>query len=107
MVLDASALMAALRDEPGGETVEPILARSAIGAVNLSEVLAKLAERGVPDEAIWITVGGLGLEVISFDEEMARVAAGLRRVTRQRGLSFGDRASRPAKPAGGTGFRAG
>jgi ribonuclease VapC len=92
IVLDASALMAVLREESGSEAVEPVLAEAVIGAVNLSEVYAKLAERGMPDEAIWATVGALDLPVVGFDEEMARLTAGLRPATRRLGLSFGDRA---------------
>ena len=41
VVLDASALIAFLRNEPGAETVRFALPKAAISAVNLSEVLAK------------------------------------------------------------------
>lgn len=43
VVLDASALLAMLNDEPGGEQVASVLPNASIGAVNLSEVVAKLA----------------------------------------------------------------
>ncbi len=92
VVLDASALMAVLRREPGSQAVEAVLHDAVIGAVNLSEVLAKLTERGVPDEATWAAVGALDLEVVDFDEDMARLTASLRPSTRPFGLSFGDRA---------------
>jgi ribonuclease VapC len=42
IVLDASALMAVLREEPGASAVEAVLDRAAISAVSLSEVQAKL-----------------------------------------------------------------
>ncbi len=46
-VLDASALLAYLNDEAGAKVVEESLVRgSAISAVNLAEVLSKLAEVG-------------------------------------------------------------
>jgi PIN domain nuclease of toxin-antitoxin system len=46
-VLDASALLAFLRDEPGAEVVERALeAGAAIRAANWAEVLSKAAEVG-------------------------------------------------------------
>ena len=48
-VIDASALLALLQDENGAdEVVEAIADGAAISTVNLSEVLAKLAEHGQP-----------------------------------------------------------
>ena len=46
VVLDASALLALLNDEPGAGEVEKTVPGAIISAVNLSEVVAKLAERG-------------------------------------------------------------
>jgi PIN domain nuclease of toxin-antitoxin system len=90
-VLDASALLAALNAEPGSGIVaaeiDPI-----ISAVNLSEVVAKLVERGGTDEDIRAAIGALQLEVRDFDAELAHAAGLLRRTTRQQGLSLGDRA---------------
>jgi hypothetical protein len=63
IVLDASALLAVLRSEAGAERVEPRLAGSGIGAVNLSEVVAKLIEDGVPEVEIRAAVGRLQLDV--------------------------------------------
>jgi uncharacterized protein with PIN domain len=51
-VLDASALLAVLSDEPGAERIRATLADARISAVNLSEVVAKLLDVGVPDYAI-------------------------------------------------------
>jgi PIN domain nuclease of toxin-antitoxin system len=41
-VLDASALLAFIYDEPGAERVAPLLAESLMSAVNFSEVVARL-----------------------------------------------------------------
>jgi len=65
---------------------------ASIGAVNLAEVLTRLPELGVPDEATNAAVTELNLRVIAFDETQARAAARLRTATRQAGLSLGDRA---------------
>lgn len=91
VVLDASALMAFLRNEPGSDKVEAVLADAMISSVNLSEVLAKAAE--IPDgfDAAKAALRGLQLRVILFDEQQAEIAAGLRPVTRSLGLSLGDR----------------
>ena len=53
VVLDASALIAVLREEPGAAAVEAVLDDAAISTVNLSEVQAKLVERGTPPEIAW------------------------------------------------------
>ena len=42
-VLDASALLALLRSEPGGDVVADLFPHVVISSVNLSEVVAKLA----------------------------------------------------------------
>ena len=43
IVLDASAVLAALLQEPGGEQIEEALDDAVIGAVNLAEIAAALA----------------------------------------------------------------
>lgn len=91
-VLDASALLALLNGEPGAEEVEKTIPGAAVSAVNLSEVVAKLAEGGMPEEAIGLALGGIELEVVSFDGPLAYRAGLLRVPTRSLGLSFGDRA---------------
>ncbi len=92
VVLDASALLAVLRAEPGAERVEPRLEGARIGAVNLSEVVAKLDDDGVPELEIQRAIGRLDLEVHAFDAAQAYAAGVLRQKTRALGLSFGDRA---------------
>jgi PIN domain nuclease of toxin-antitoxin system len=67
IVLDASALMAVLREEPGAAAVEAVLDAAAISTVNLSEVQAKLVERGTPAELAWSSLIDLDLAVIAFD----------------------------------------
>ena len=92
VVLDGSALLALLNREPGAEEVEKTIPGAAIGAVNLSEVVAKLAERGMPEEAIRLALSGIELAVAPFDVPLAYHAGLLRAATRSLGLSFGDRA---------------
>jgi ribonuclease VapC len=91
-VLDASALIAFLRREPGADKVAEVLARSCISAVNLAETLGKLVEHGKPLEATCYQVERLRVAVVPFDEEQARIAASLWKQTRKVGMSLGDRA---------------
>ena len=91
-VLDASALLALIALETGWEKVADCLAHACISAVNLSEVAAKLAERGAPSDQIESRLAQYELDIIPFDEHIAYQAAFLRPTTRVLGLSFGDRA---------------
>ena len=92
VVLDASALLALLNGEPGHETVASVLSGSIIGTVNLSEVMAKLVESGLPESQALSTLSELDLEVVPFDTDLALRAGALRPRTKPIGLSLGDRA---------------
>lgn len=92
-ILDASAILAVLNGEPGEKKVIPILAESAISSVNLTEVAAKLFETGMDEASARLAVAVLGIgEIVSFTEDLAWEAARLRPLTKQYGLSLGDRA---------------
>lgn len=90
-VLDASALLALLNQEKGKERVEALLPDSIISAANFCEALGKLIDAGMNETDARESIGLLNIRVISFNEEMARLAAGLRPKTRKLGLSLGDR----------------
>jgi ribonuclease VapC len=91
-VIDASALLAAINDEPGGEVLGTIIEPLLISAVNLSEVIARLADRGAPREFVDTLLESFDLDVRPFDRTQAYEAGMLRPATRPQGLSFGDRA---------------
>lgn len=91
-VLDASALLSVMLQERGAAYVQDRFAEARIGAVNLSEVVAKLQERGVPDLVIEESLAELDLLVVPFDAEQAVAAGKLRGKTKAAGLSLGDRA---------------
>jgi PIN domain nuclease of toxin-antitoxin system len=92
LVADASAVIALLVGEPFIRFDATRLSNALISTVNLSEVLARLPELGVPEDAAADAVSRLTLRVVTFDETQARAAARLRALTRQAGLSLGDRA---------------
>ncbi len=91
-VLDASALLCLLNDKAGADRVEAILDDAIISAVNLSEVVAKIVERGGKAELAAAMLDPLRLEIVGFDRSQAFSAGALRAATRPAGLSFGDRA---------------
>lgn len=91
-VLDASALLCLLFDEPGADRVEQVLQETLISAANLSEVVAKLIDRGLDGEEALADLRELDFEVVALDRGQAEVAGLLRAATRGAGLSLGDRA---------------
>lgn len=91
-VLDASALLALINKESGSEQVEKILPKCVMSAINLSESAAVLASISIPQEKIKDMLSELVREIIPFDHEQAFEAAFLRNVTKNYGLSLGDRA---------------
>lgn len=90
--LDASALLALLFREKGADIVAERLPNSWISAVNLSEVAAKMIDKGMPHDIVRAALARLDLTVIDFDRDHAMHAGALREATRVRGLSLGDRA---------------
>ncbi len=90
-VLDASALLALIQSEPGAERVADVLDRAVISAINLAEVIGRLAERGLPGGAIRQRIRQLDVGVVPVDEDLAYAAGLLRPATRRLGLSLGDR----------------
>jgi PIN domain nuclease of toxin-antitoxin system len=106
-VLDASTLLCVLFDEPGAGAVEAVMDGASVSAVNFSEVIAKLIDRGVPPDLILADLADLDIDIVDFDREQAEIAGLLRGKTRGAGLSFGDRACLAlAKHAGATAITA-
>ena len=90
-VLDASAVLAVLKAEPGAQFAEEAFP-ARISSVNLSEVVAKLSDGGMTEPNIRDALQSLPLQVVTFDEEQAYDTGLLRPATRNVGLSLGDRA---------------
>ena len=91
-VLDASAVLALLNREPGGERVEHYLADGVISAVNAAEVLSKLVDAGLTPGESKESLSLLGLRILGFELRDAEAVAALRTRTKSKGLSLGDRA---------------
>ncbi|MCJ2068631.1 type II toxin-antitoxin system VapC family toxin [Methylobacterium sp. J-030] len=89
--LDASALRALLSEKQGATHVRAALNASVISAVNYSEVVAKLADRGGNPAAVSAGLAALHLGVVAFDQSQAAQAGALITGSRAAGLVFGDR----------------
>ncbi len=91
-VLDASAILAWIFEERGADTVEKVLAVSAISAVNLAEVLYRCDEEGMDVGELRDELRGLGVEIEPFLAEDAERVMKLRRQGRAKklGLSLAD-----------------
>lgn len=91
-VLDASALLSHVQEEPGWEMVEQHLNGAFMSAVNYSEVLKKVIEKGGDVAAATTFVQRSRIELVAFTAPLGRVAAELWSVGQPLGLSFADRA---------------
>lgn len=91
-VLDASALLALVLGEPGGDKVQSILSDCAMTAVNLGEVVGHFARIGSSEADIRLMLDPLPFLRVALDEELAFMAGLMLPATRRAGLSFGDRA---------------
>lgn len=91
-VVDASAILAAIQDERGGEYVKKHIDRCVISAVNWSEVLQKLSHSGSDVDKIDSHLNALGLSVVNFTAEDGKVSASLWQKGKNLGLSLADRA---------------
>jgi len=92
IVFDSSVILAHLHNEPGADRAAALLGDAIMCAVNFSEIVAKLAERGASLSLIRPALSRYGMQVIPFDEDLAERAGALRATTKAFGLSLGDRA---------------
>ena len=91
VVLDASAVVALLSDEPGAERVEAALAGSVLSTVNWSEVAQAVLRDGGDPQADLVELRASGVRLEPLDDAVALEAARLHASTRTAGLSLGDR----------------
>ena len=91
-VLDASAMLAFLRGEPGEDFVDGFRGDALVSAVNVAETAARLLDLGLHLDEVRRSIAHMSLDIVPFDRDQALATAGMRRATRHRGLSLGDRA---------------
>lgn len=89
MVLDASAILADITDEPGSEIVRAAAFGAIVSAINLAEVVSKLIELGVDErEAEFLARRGQ-YEVAAVDLDQAILIGRLHGRIRRHGISLG------------------
>lgn len=90
-VFDASAVLAYVRNEPGGDVVGREFGGATISAANWVEVLEKALPLGVVPAVLLADVEALGARVVPVEVGQTEFAARLHAPTRPQGLSLADR----------------
>jgi ribonuclease VapC len=93
VLLDASAVLAVLGNEPGAEHVALALhnKRCAVTAANQAEIISKCLDRGATPERLQVLLNTLGYSVLECVAADGQLAGDMRPLTRSLGLSLGDR----------------
>jgi PIN domain nuclease of toxin-antitoxin system len=91
VVLDASAILALLRAEPGSEQVAEVITDALVSVINEAEVIGKLIWRGQTPAQAERAVRGLAYQLVDLDRDLCRRAGSWWAVTQPQGLSLADR----------------
>ncbi len=91
IVLDASAILMVLFEEPGAARIAAALDDAALSSVNLAEVVSKLVDHGAGDDQIDAVIAQFAPITRPLSVDTARRAGVMRAATRAKGLSMGDR----------------
>jgi ribonuclease VapC len=74
-VLDSSAILAWLQEEPGYERVTGLLPEGIVTAANWAEILQKVRQHGADPHEVGLLLRSLGLEVVDVTREDGERAA--------------------------------
>lgn len=90
-VLDASALLALLHDEPGAHVVADALPSRSLGAANLAEVIGKLVDADLDVNRFRKLIVSVGVTIEPVLAQDAELAGAMRALPGGAKLSLGDR----------------
>lgn len=91
VVIDSSALIAALLEEDGAEMAEEALLNAMMSTVNLAECVEVIERRGLNWDAVAGVLKLTTLDIVPLIVSDAVAAGQLAGLTRSAGLSLGDR----------------
>ncbi|MFU7501632.1 MULTISPECIES: type II toxin-antitoxin system VapC family toxin [unclassified Candidatus Tisiphia] len=91
-LLDTSAIIALLKQESGYKILEDVIASSALSSVNLSELVSVLTRSNIKENEIDTIITDIVPDIIPFSESISIKAGKLISLTKDYGLSLGDRA---------------
>jgi ribonuclease VapC len=90
-VLDASAVLALIHDEPGADVVAAEIGNAVLGTANLAEVVGKMADADLDVSRLRELLAASGLTIEPLLEEDAELAGAMRSINGGKSLSLGDR----------------